>query len=391
MKIFQIAPIWYPISSDITQGSIERVALYLDDEFTKRGNYSIVAASGDSRISGELFPSVPACTSSFGLKYHFQQDKIHISKILERILTDDVDVVCDHICLAFRDEYLKTNIKTPFLTTIHGDDVNKISRIKRIRKLEKDGRNVYFHALSNSQKNLMEDAGIKVEGVIYHGIPIEQFEFREEKQNYLLWLGRITDLKGTDLAIKLSQKSGIPLIIAGRVYSDSRNFYSEKVGPFLTYAIEESRNMSVSIQNEVKKDDFLKSLDAGNRTLKRGEIVFLGPVNNAQKTILYKNARAFLMPNRWNEPFGLVMIEAMACGTPVVGTDRGSINELVEHGKTGFVIPFGDEDEIVKNIEESIGNIDMISPMDCRRRVEENFTIEKEADNYLNLFRRIKR
>jgi len=237
----------------------------------------------------------------------------------------------------------------------------------------------------------MEDAGIKVEGVIYHGIPIEQFEFREEKQNYLLWLGRITDLKGTDLAIKLSQKSGIPLIIAGRVYSDSRNFYSEKVGPFLTYAIEESRNMSVSIQNEVKKDDFLKSLDAGNRTLKRGEIVFLGPVNNVQKTILYKNARAFLMPNRWNEPCGLVMIEAMACGTPVVGTDRGSINELVEHGKTGFVIPFGDEDEIVKNIEESIGNIDMISPMDCRRRVEENFTIEKEADNYLNLFRRIKR
>lgn len=390
MEIFQIAPIWYPISSDITQGSIERVILYLDNEFTKKRNHSIVAASGDSRISGELFKSVPTCTSSSGLKYHFQQDKIHISKVLERILVGGIDIVCDHVCLAFRDEYLKTNIKTPFLTTIHGDDINKTGRIRRIRKLEKTGRNVYFHALSNSQKKLMENAGAKVEEVIYHGIPIEQFDFKEEKQNYLLWLGRVTDLKGTDLAIKLSQKSGIPLIIAGRVYPNSKNFYDKEIRPFLTYRIEESKDSSLLIQNKIKKNNFLKSLDTGERVLKEGEIIFLGPVDNTQKTILYKNARAFLMPNRWNEPFGLVMIEAMACGTPVIGTDRGAINELVEHGKTGFVIPFNNKDEIIKNMEECIENLNTISPVDCRRRVEENFTIEKEAENYLNLFRRIK-
>ena len=246
--------------------------------------------------------------------------------------------------------------------------------------------NVYFNTISNSQKFLFEEGGIPIESTIYHGIPLEEFPLQKDKQDYLFSLGRICPKKGQDLAIKVAREAKKPLILGGVVNSIYHNYWSEKIEPFLDFSIV---NIPLSEQ-EKYKNNLVQKLNAGEEIIGDGQIIYVGSLNDKQKAAFYGKANGFLMPIRWPEPFGLTMIESMACGTPVIAYSLGSVPEIITNGITGRVIQIsGNEEEDVKKMGETLKNIEQLRPQDCRIHVEKNFSIQRESEEYLNLYKRI--
>jgi glycosyltransferase involved in cell wall biosynthesis len=182
-------------------------------------------------------------------------------------------------------------------------------------------------------------------------VPIDLFKFNETVQHDapLVFLGRIEEIKGTHIAIELALKTNNKLIIAGNIPSEYQTYFDEKVKPFL---------------NE--------------------QIQYIGPVNDVQKKTLLQNAKAFLMPILWNEPFGIVMAEALACGTPVIGFNRGSVPEVVENAKTGFVC--NDINEMI----DGINKVHTLSRFDAREAAVNRFSDKVISTNYLELYKSLK-
>lgn len=369
--ILQVSTIWVPTGPEITYAGTERVVRYLDSVYTKRGYNSIVAAPGDSEVDGELFTTVPKSvwdlSSESGERNTSRDDALyntHHRKILDLILQEGgfvgehsrkIDIVHDHpgTSLLSSQQYKERgeNIDIPILTTLHGKvslDKKNLDKYKLWHSLQEEKKPVYFNAISNSQKAKFEDF-VDITDVIYHGLPLDKFPFQEEKGDYLFSMGRICEIKGNDIAIEVAKRTKMKLVIAGEVHTPDIPFFREKIKPHID----------------------------------GDQIKYIGPVNDEQKVEWYKNAAGFLMPIKWSEPFGLVMIESMACGTPVIAFNQGSVPEVIEDGKTGF---------ITENLEEmigAVGNIQSISPRECRKRVEEKFDIEQEAENYLNLYNKL--
>jgi glycosyltransferase involved in cell wall biosynthesis len=246
--------------------------------------------------------------------------------------------------------------------------------------------------------------GIRIDEMIYNGVPIDELPFKKEKQDYLLWLGRISSIKGTDLAVKVARETGRPLIIAGEVHRPFKSFYDETIAPYLT----ESVDSFSPAEQEIRRNSLVEKLASGMEIVKGGEILFIGPVNNSQKAILFANASGLLQPNRWDEPFGLVMAEALATGTPVIGTHAGSIPELIKHGKTGYIIEpewinkvdtdcrvNGDierrfnDNLMVGDLISAVESLGKINPEDCRKDAVERFSQEVMGKNYLKFYERI--
>ncbi len=232
--------------------------------------------------------------------------------------------------------------KTPTVFTLH--DPGLASWNKSIEYCPWKNKANYI-SISDSQRKGMP--GLNYAGTVYNGMKIEKFEFKKKQGDYLVFLGRYSSEKGADTAVSVAIKSEEKLKMAGTVWGGG--FYDEKIKPYL------------------KKD----------------KIEDLGFLNGKDVSDLLRNAKALLFPIRWEEPFGLVMIEAMACGTPVIAFNKGSASEIVKHGKTGFVV------ENEKEMIEAIKNIDQINREDCRKYVEENFTIEKMIDGYEKIYEEI--
>jgi len=189
-------------------------------------------------------------------------------------------------------------------------------------------------------------------GSVYNGIPIKDFPFGDKSENYLVYLGRISPLKGTHLAAQVAHKTGRKLFILGDVAGwerDDQGYFKEKVKPLIDGKL----------------------------------VAHVGEVNFAQKVSYLKKASALLFPIQWEEPFGLVMIESMACGTPVIAFKRGAIPEVVVDGKTGFIV------DTVEEMIEAVNKIDQIDRRECRRWVEKNFTVEKMVDGYERVYQEI--
>lgn len=236
--------------------------------------------------------------------------------------------------------------KVSVLTTYHGDfsGAEKSPIEKMI--LEKY-KNNYWTTISESQKRNCK-IKLNFQAVIHHGIPIEKFSFNKKPQDYFVWLGRIVEKKGIKEAIEIAKKSNTKLIIAG-IIGRNKDFFNKEIKPHIDKKL----------------------------------IFFIGPVNHKEKVKLLKNAKALLYPVKWEEPFGLVMIEAMACGTPVVAFRQGSVPEIIKDKKTGFV---------VNNIKETLNvlkNINQINRKECRDHIKNNFTIEKMVDKYEETYKRI--
>jgi len=206
---------------------------------------------------------------------------------------------------------------------------------------------LWFSAISRQMMRNVLDVGTW--RLVFNGVPLAAFDFQPDPgpDAPLVFLGRIEEIKGPHLAIEVSRRSGLPLVIAGNVPLEHRAYFDAKIRPHLD----------------------------GSR------VTYVGPLDDKAKNVLLGRARAFLMPILWEEPFGIVMAEAMACGTPVIGLARGAVPEVVDQGVTGFVA------DSVDDLVAAVGRIDTLSRGDCRARVEQLFSDRAVVAAYQNVYR----
>ncbi|MBY9016808.1 MAG: glycosyltransferase family 4 protein [Candidatus Lokiarchaeota archaeon] len=313
---------WEYVASLLTEGLIEKgikVTLFATKNSITKANLISVCPRGYEEDS-ELVPKVWEC--------------LHISELFER--GDDFDIIHNHF-----DFLPLTYVKmtsTPVLTTIHG-----ISSPKILPVFKKYNNQSYYVSISNAAR--IPD--LKYIATVYHGVDLSQFTFNSKPGDYLLFFGRIHHDKGTKEAIKIALKVGMKLILAGII--QDKNYFKRNVDPFL--------------DNDL--------------------INYVGVAGPKKRDELLGGAYALLNPINIPEAFGLSVVEAMACGTPVISFNKGSMSEVILNGKTGF---------LVDSIEEAIKvlkKIDIIDRAECRRWVEKKFTVERMVDNYIKVYESI--
>lgn len=409
MKILHCAPIDIETSTRLKYAGTERVLLYLNMGLSKDGHNSIVAAPGNSDLGGygALLPTrdLPlwlATGENRAVVRSSEAYEQHYGTCLDFALENKIDIIHDHPGqFIFASEVytkVKHNYSVPIVTTIHSPTVpqceevatadgSHIAKYNLIRNLQKENLPLYIVSVSRSHKEEHEKIGIKIDDFVYNGIDLNLFPFRDVKQDYILWLGRLSGIKGTDLAVQVARRTKRPLIIAGEVHGPYKELFKNKIEPHLTSYIKGETAEQV-------RESLLEKILSGEEIVKEGEIMFFGPVDDRQKAILYSHAFATLQPNRWKEPFGLVPVESMATGTPTIVTNTGALPELVLDGQTGFIIDAFEKEEIndekiVSGTIEALNKVGRLSPKLCREHIESNFSINQMTHNYLKFYEKV--
>ena len=382
LRILQISKPVLPISRNMKYGGIERVVRDLDEAYLKEGHESFVVAPTNSEIKGILIPTNASGSwvgDGRGIYSESQKEKAlkyHAEIALKSIEKIKPDIIHDHLPIIMQQDYLKNTPKVITLTTLHGalQSENGMSSIPNPTPQTICPFN-HFNSISESQRHFFSNV-LPVEFNVYNAINVADYPFESEKRDYLLSIGKIGINKGQDIAIRCARNLGKKLIIAGPVHGfrgPIKDFWENCVKPNID---EFELDMSPS-----EIDDFTKYFsekDFGSK----GRIAYVGEIDHSQKKELFKRASGFLMPIRWHEPFGLVMIESMATGTPVIAYKMGAVPEIVVHNRTGYVIKSNHEQEFQK----AIGKLNKISPEDCRRHVEYNFDTLFQARKYIDIF-----
>jgi glycosyltransferase involved in cell wall biosynthesis len=340
MRIAQVAPLYEAVPPRF-YGGTERVVSYITEELVRRGHDVTLFASGDSRTAARL---IAVCENAVRVTTENREVlATALSRELARVFrhAGDFDVIHCHV------DYLAypfvSLVRTPTLHTVHGRlDLPHLVPVYR------EFRDVPLVSISNAQRAPLAELDLTWAGTVYHGLPLERFPFVAARGEYLAFLGRLAAEKQPQVAIEVARRVGLPLRIAAKVDANDREFVERFVAPLL--------------------DDPL--------------VEFIGEVNDDDKASFLGGARALLFPIDWPEPFGLVMIEAMACGTPVIARPCGSVPEILADGRTGFL---GDSvDDLVGAVER----LDTIDRAECRRHVERRFSIGRMVDDYEALYRR---
>jgi glycosyltransferase involved in cell wall biosynthesis len=342
MRIAQIAPLAEAVPP-LLYGGTERVVSYLTEELVALGHEVTLFASGDSRTAARLEAVVPRALRLDALvRDTVAPHVLMLSRVQERLR--DFDVVhfhIDHLHLP-----MMRGAGVPFLTTLHGRlDLPEIAPLLRAHP------EAPFVSISDAQRRPLPFANWA--GTVRHGLPADLLPFSPRHRGYLAFLGRVSPEKGLDAAIRIARAAGMPLRIADKVDKTDK----------------------------VDREYF----EAAVRPLLDGPgVEFVGEIGEAAKAEFLGGAAALLFPIRWPEPFGLVMIEAMACGTPVVAFNRGSVPEVLEEGVSGFVVE--DEAGALAALRR-IGDVDRAA---VRRAFEGRFTARRMAEDYLALYRRLR-
>lgn len=337
MKIAQVAPLSESVPPKL-YGGTERVVSYLTEELVKQGHEVTLFGSGDSCTSAMLVATVeqalrlnPLCEDALAPQV------VQIQDVIER--ANDFDFIHFHI------DYLhfpfSKKLSTAHVTTLHGR--LNIPELQFVY----DKFDEPVVSISNDQRVPLPQANFA--GTVYHGLPSGLHKKGRGDGEYLAFLGRISPEKGIDKAIEWAKAAGVPLKIAAKVDKADKKYFETEIRHLL--------------------DDPL--------------IDFIGEINEQQKTEFLGKAQALLFPIDWNEPFGMVMIEAMSCGTPVIAHCRGSVPEIIENGKNGF---------IVTSTEEAVYRICRAKAIDrseVRRIFEERFTAERMAKDYLQIYKKL--
>jgi glycosyltransferase involved in cell wall biosynthesis len=336
MHIAQIAPLTEAIPPKL-YGGTERVVHWLTEELIALGHEVTLFASGDSCTSAKLEAQWPRAIRLDGSVR--DPNALHML-MLERVRqrADDFDFL--HFHLDYYPFSLFSRQAKSFVTTLHG----------RLDLPEHQPVFTAFSSLpvisiSNSQRRPVPQAGWV--RTVYHGLPQELLKPLPMKHEYLAFLGRIAPEKGVDRAVAIARKCGVPLRIAAKVDKADREYYDERIRPLIDGSTVE----------------------------------YIGEISDAEKSAFLSGAIALLDPIDWPEPFGLVMIEAMACGTPVIAFNRGSVSELIDDGLTGF---------IVEDVEGAIGAFDRLPQLSrdkVRQQFERRFTARRMAQEYLSAYR----
>lgn len=336
MRIAQVAPLWIPIPP-YTYGGTELVVSWLCDELVRRGHEVTLFATEDAKTSANLVPVWPKALWRAKLKAPHAVFSLLYEKLIS--LQDQFDVIHDH-CEFYTAPFSKF-LKPKIITTLH----HPLTEETII--LYKKFPNINFVAISENQRK--SGPGINIVKTIHHGLPLERYRLNLKPKDYLLWLSKIAPEKGVAEAIDIAKLSGENLIISGNILPEYGDYFNFRIRPLV----------------DGKKIQFVGASDFG------------------KKIELIKNAKAFIFPVKRPEPFGLVVIEAMACGTPVIAFKSGATPELIKDKKTGF---------IVNSIEEgcqAVKKIETISRADCREHVNKNFNLKRMVNKYEKLFKKI--
>jgi glycosyltransferase involved in cell wall biosynthesis len=331
MRIAQIAPIVERVPPK-KYGGTERVVHALTEELVRRGHEVTLFASGDSVTSAKLESVYPRGIREAKIKDLYGVNHWTLLNIgLAYEMQDDFDIIHDHLApLSLPTANIAT---TPVVMTMHG------AFTAQNRPLFQTMRGP--HVVTISQSQMYSIPSLNHAGTVYNGLPMDDYPFGEEMGEYLLYVGRISLEKGVHMAIEVAQQLDLPLILAAKVDAQDQAYFKEYIEPRLSDRIQ-----------------------------------WIGEVNEEDRNKLMMNARCFLHPISWREPFGLTLIESMACGCPVVAFDKGSIPELIVSGETGYVVP--DLDTMIEAVE----NIPAIDRLACRERALTQFSVKKMADGY---------
>ena len=338
MRIAQVAPPWVAVPPK-GYGGIELVVGLLADGLAARGHEVTLFATGDSETKANLeyaFENAPGPAFIDSL-WHETLHQLHVHRDLSRF-----DLL--HLHTSWSGMVAALVHDLPVVHTLH------LSFTPRMRQLyEQVADRVTFVAISEAQRAEMPE--LDYGGVVYNGIDVSAYPFREDKEDFLLFLGRSNPDKGAHRAVEAARVAGLPLV------------------------------MAVKMAHPLEREHWAKDVEP---RLPEGTAVF-GELGFDEKTDLVSRARALLFPIDWPEPFGLVMTEAMACGTPVVATPRGAVPEVVDDGTTGFVVSVEDYPQDAAAAIRRLGEID---PKACRTHVEQRFSKEAMVSGYEAVFER---
>jgi len=332
MRIGLVAPPWAPVPPHL-YGGIELVVDRLAQGLAAAGHDVVLFATGDSTCP---VPKRWLLDESEGVRIGFSVPEVrHVLAAYESLR--DVDLVHDHSLLGpiISDHYTEL----PVVTTIHGELNGELRDI-----YERVAPKVSVVAVSHAQRKPAPE--LRVARVIHHGIDANDFPVGDGSGGYLLFLGRLSPDKGAGRAIDVARKADVPLLLAGKMREPwERDYFEARVAPFLSEQIQ-----------------------------------YLGEVGHERKLELLAGARALVFPIRWNEPFGLVMLEALACGTPVLAFPEGAAPEVVDHGRTGFLCQ--DEAEMA----EAVAKLDGLDRVACRAAVEGYFSTARMVNEHVELY-----
>jgi glycosyltransferase involved in cell wall biosynthesis len=381
LTVLHVATLNQPIRPDLGYGPIETVIYNIDKGLHSLGHRSIVACSGNSRVSGEHYVTVNHSIGDYFSDNTPERRKTmhkHLSRALGRARMGDIDVIHTHDAKAVEFIYNSvSSMHVPIVMTLHVSSKESLlggSYQRWCNPLSSPP--VYCAAISEFQKKQYKDL-VKADNVVHHGIDVKEFPVKEapDKGSYLFTIGRVTRDKGQDKAIELAKKTGSKLIIAGCVQNkpSDREFFAD---------LKNSIGLSVEVgKHPVDNDYYAKSIKPLLDCDK--QIIYIGEISSEHKKYWYRHARATVFPIQWGEPFGLVLVESMACGTPVVALNRGAVPEIVVDGKTGFVVNSLDA------MIEALDRIDSIDPGECQRHVQNHFSITSMALKYSNVYHKI--
>ena len=338
MRIAQIAPLWESVPP-VLYGGTERVVSFITEELVRQGHEVTLFASGDSTTSSRL---VPMCPEALRLSKVITNYDAPMVSLLEEAFSSAGEFNVLHSHLEFLPFPLARHCRTPVLTTIHArlDLPELLPVFKKFADLP-------VVSISNAQRKPIPWANWQA--TIHHGLPKDLYTPHANAGKYLVFIGRVAPEKGLDQAIEIAKRVEMPLRIGAKIDPTNFEYYRTVIEPLLDHPLIEY----VGEVTDLEKDDFLG------------------------------DAYAMLAPYDWPEPFGLVFIESLACGTPVIAYRRGSIPEIIDHGVTGFVC------ETKEEMVQSVSHISLLNRADCRRAFEARFTVQRMVRDYVTVYEQL--
>jgi glycosyltransferase involved in cell wall biosynthesis len=338
MRIAQVAPLYESVPPRL-YGGTERVVSWLTEKLVSLGHDVTLFASGDSVTNARL---VPVCRKALRLDSECVDPLAHHALMVEQVFSraDEFDLI--HFHIDYLHFPLSRRVRVPCVTTLHGRQ-----DLPDLVPLYKEFSEIPLISISNAQRQPLP--WVNWMGTVYHGLPANSLALNRSGEGYLAFLGRVSPEKGVDRAIQMAIRSGKKLKIAAKVDRGDRDYFERRIKPLLDHPL----------------------------------IEFIDEIGASEKQEFLGNAAALLFPIEWPEPFGIVMIEAMACGTPVIGHPYGSVPEIVPDGVAGF---------LVRSLDEAVQAVNRLGEIDrseCRRHFELNFTDERMARDYVRIYHQL--
>jgi glycosyltransferase involved in cell wall biosynthesis len=340
LRIGMVAPPWYEVPPT-SYGGIEAVVADLVGEFVARGHEVTLLGAGRNLSAATRF--MPVFDEPPSSRLGEALPEVLYAAAVGRALADlELDLVHDH---SIAGPLLARGRRVPTVVTMHGPVAAEQGEI-----MARLGDSVHVVAISDAQR--VDRRDLNWVGMVHNALHVDAFPYVEEKDDVVLWMGRFTPDKGPEIAIDAARAAGLPIVLAGKNTEPSeRAFFDAEIAPRLGHGVS-----------------------------------YVGEADGVAKRELCARARALVFPIQWEEPFGIVMLEAMACGTPVVATRRGSVPEIVEDGQTGFVL---DADATVAQIAQALHDAVELDPRRCRASVSERFSPAIMADGYERVYRAV--